>query len=416
MKIKNISVITLALSLFFLACTNSKKENQSVKKKHEVKYPIVIDLDNTEENKDEKTYTSSIFKPNVKTIILETRKEILIGRIDKLQVYNDYLIILDYAYSKKIYVFNTDGKFIRNIGNQGNGPEEYSSVNDFSIDEKNGEVLLLDGNKQKIMRYQIKTGKYLKSKEIKIENKESTISRSIEYYNSKLYADVYCFMEKDDTPLLRELDPSSGKQVRTFFKLKEYNKRSHRYLLTEFPFKRYNPSSLLFFHPFMSTVIRIDNNGVEPLITIKGKDIFTTKELMQYDLDNPLNDFGMKILFIDKIGGINFCYEYKDLIDLSYSQGTKGKSVRYNKSTDKATYSTYILDDLVYRNVEKSVLFKPEFATNKGIYSVISGTYFPGFIKIKNSGGLNAGIDKSEQLMTLTEDSNPVIFYYEFKK
>jgi hypothetical protein len=410
MNITKISIAILALSSFFNACTSPQKEKQE---NEEVNYPVEFNLDAIKKQ-GEHNYVSSIFKPKVKTIILETNDDALVGNINKLRVFNEYLIVMDHIFSKKIFVFNKDGKFIHTIGGQGRGPGEYSSLSDFTIDETSGEILVLDWN-QKIMRYRIETGKYQEGKDLSIKNDESTISTSIELLNGKLYADVYCYEEKDDTPLLRELDVSTGEQVRTFFNLKEYNKRSHRFFVSSFPFKKFAAGSLLYFHSYMNTVIRIDENEVYPLVSIKGRDIITPNELKQYNLDNPLDDFGMKILSANKTQGVCFCYTYPDHIYLSCLRGfSLSHAISFNIKKNKIEYTDYLANDLVYRKEDK-YMFDPAFGDDKGMYSVVSGLSFPAFIKNIEFGKLNPDIDKKEQLQELTEDSNPVIFYYEYE-
>jgi hypothetical protein len=408
---RNNSVILFVVFIaIFTACTPSAKRQDISGGKE---YPAVINLEKIETTQERK-FMSSFYKQAVKTIILETSENALIGKIDKLQVYNDLLIILDWQFAKKVFVFDKEGRFISTIGSRGDGPAEYSSVDDFTIDDVTGNIFLLDGNRQKIKVYQIETGKYIKDADI--ENEELTISRSIEYYKGKLYADVYCYVEKDDTPLLRELDPSTGKQLQTFFNLKEYNKRSHRYLLSKFPFKR-NTSSLLFFHRYMNTIMSIDETGVKPVITVESKDSFTSEELARYELDNPFDDFSMKTLNIDKITGIYSCEEYREMVELVCPRGIKSSIVWYNTLTKEAVLTlSCVLDNLVYQTENNTAGFGTKYADARGVYNVIDGFLFPEFIKIKDAGKLNPKVDKIAQLQELTEDSNPIIFYHEYKE
>jgi hypothetical protein len=412
-NVTKILIAILALSSFFHACTNPQKEKEDNSVAQSVSYPIEFNLDTVRKG-GEHNYLSSVFKPDVKTVLLETNDAALIGIINKLRVYDGYLIVMDRMFSKKIYVFDMDGKFIHTISGPGSGPGEYSSLSDFTVDEASGEVLVLDWN-QNIMRFRIATGQYQRGKDVSIKVEESTISTAIELLNGKLYADVYCYVEKDDTPLLREFDVSTGKQVQTFFNLKEYNRRSHRHLMSSFPFKKYADGSLLFFHSYMNTVIRIDENGVYPFVSVKSRDIITTDELKQYDLDNPLDDFSIKMLSVDKIQGICFCYTYTDHIYLSCLRGVKlSPTFSYNTGRNRIDYTNYPVDDLVYRK-EDTCMFDPAFGNDKGMYRSVSGLSFPGFIKNIASGMLNPDVDRKKELQELTEDSNPVIFYYEYE-
>ena len=249
------------------------------------------------------------------------------------------------------------------------------------------------------MLFSITTGKH--NGNIDIENNdESIISRSIEYYNGKLYADIYCYNEKDDTPLLRELDPLTGKELQTFFNLKEHNKRSHRHFLKSFPFQK-NASSFTFFHDFASSVVSIDTNGVTPFISVESNNMFTSKELSQYNLDMPMYDFGINALQIDKFRGVLSCLDFPEEIVLACLRGTSIYSFVYNKREKTTKAITYLTDDILYD--DSKVPFQFKYMDTQGAYNVMDFMSFSLFL---------ANLD---QLENLTEDSNPVIFYYEYK-
>lgn len=76
-------------------------------------------------------------------ISLETTDEALIGHISRLIVNGDNIFILDNSQAKTIFVFNTNGKFIRNIGKIGKGPGEYTNIEDFTIDKRTGNIVIL---------------------------------------------------------------------------------------------------------------------------------------------------------------------------------------------------------------------------------------------------------------------------------
>ena len=58
----------------------------------------------------------------LKFIPLETIDNNLIGNISQIAIYKDKIFVLDRFYSKRLYAFKTDGTYIGQIGNQGNGP------------------------------------------------------------------------------------------------------------------------------------------------------------------------------------------------------------------------------------------------------------------------------------------------------
>jgi hypothetical protein len=75
-------------------------------------------------------------------ISLETSKESIFGEIKKLIVYDDKYYILDNKL-RRIFVFQHDGTFVHTIGRIGQGPGEYTHIEDFQIDEVNSRIIIL---------------------------------------------------------------------------------------------------------------------------------------------------------------------------------------------------------------------------------------------------------------------------------
>ena len=54
------------------------------------------------------------------------------------------MYILDSKNTKKLAVFDLSGKHIRNIGSNGEGPQDYKGLLDFTIDTENKKIIILD--------------------------------------------------------------------------------------------------------------------------------------------------------------------------------------------------------------------------------------------------------------------------------
>lgn len=78
-------------------------------------------------------------------ISLETTDSCLIGQVYKIVRWADFYYISDL--SQNLYLFTDSGKFVRRIGRQGKGPEEYTNLCDFAVDHENGDVFLVDYGK-----------------------------------------------------------------------------------------------------------------------------------------------------------------------------------------------------------------------------------------------------------------------------
>ena len=75
---------------------------------------------------------------------LETTPECLISPIDKLEIADDKLYLLDNE-QDFIFIFSRQGKFINKIDDIGRGPEEYYELSDFHIDDQFGSCTILLG-------------------------------------------------------------------------------------------------------------------------------------------------------------------------------------------------------------------------------------------------------------------------------
>lgn len=66
-------------------------------------------------------------------LALETTPDNLISKVDKLEMTNDRLYLLD-EQQDMIFIFDRKGKYITKIADIGRGPAEYIEISDFHID------------------------------------------------------------------------------------------------------------------------------------------------------------------------------------------------------------------------------------------------------------------------------------------
>jgi len=90
-------------------------------------------------------------------IPLETHPDCMIMRIAGVALSDSFIFVSD---GSKLMLFDRNGKFLRQIGSTGRGPEEYSSVRDFYTDRDNKEVYILASGK--VMAFGF-NGQYKKS-------------------------------------------------------------------------------------------------------------------------------------------------------------------------------------------------------------------------------------------------------------
>jgi len=117
--------IFLLLLLYANACSQSDIKER---------YCINIDI-----SKKSKVPLSEI-ADNVVAIPLETADYCLLKRIDNIEIFEGLYYVHD---MRSVFVFDQEGKFVRQIGKQGRGPGEYNQLFDFCINRTERQIYLI---------------------------------------------------------------------------------------------------------------------------------------------------------------------------------------------------------------------------------------------------------------------------------
>jgi hypothetical protein len=409
MKTRIIRIWLLCSLIFSVSCNNNKIQDVSIDGSMKI-----IDMDNT---KKEDLIPMSEFFSHAKTIILETGDNILLGKIKGIQVYNDLIFILDAQQDMGVYIFNKTGKFIRKIGKIGRGPGEYLTVSDFTIDQDNDNIYLLDCDANKIYKYKI-TGEFEASIALKNTNIQSF---HLQYNNGNLYTDVnYLFEnETENGYVIQEIDTATGKQKARWLDSYKYNKNWNGALqrADESFFYSRNQESFKFVHFFMNTIISFSENSVEPAFILKDKDWITQNDVLQIKKERDENGgaISFESLFNRDIAfNINNYMEWGDFVSFRYQKKDDSFFVLHNVKTQTTRMTSILIDDLVYREPSLPSLFACTDST--GLYGIaVDGQLLRLIERVKEDGFLNPDLDKIDELKNIPEDSNPVIFFYKFK-
>jgi len=359
-----------------------------------------IDLDG---DKESSMPYSSIFK-KAQTIILESGENCMIGRITELQVFDDCIYILDGRFAKSMFVFDREGKFLRKIGSIGAGPGEYVKVQDFTIDTGNRLIFLLDeGNR--VHKYQL-DGTYVHSFTIQMPRSNTYF---IQFYDGSLYSSIISWDPGPDDYMLFEIDPDNGKILSKSLPVK-YNKGWVRQSFTGHSFfmLRLN-SPPRYAQLFMDYIVSI-GDSITPYIELKSKNLVREKDLEI--LQDVMSSF-WPFRGSSKIWDVRNFMESNDLITFSYTSGfLDGYTVVFHKETATVKTAKQLSNDLVLKQGNFGRFVSFEFSDRQGAYETHGAEYIRKSIKENN---VVPGLDKIDQLMQLNEESNPVIFYYEFK-
>jgi hypothetical protein len=94
-------------------------------------------------------------------IKLETTDSSLIGGIEKIRFYSNYIYVFDKENTKALFVFDSTGKFLAKT-KYGKGPGECQIPRDFIIDQNSQSIFLWDQGSRNMLEYDLKLN-YLRS-------------------------------------------------------------------------------------------------------------------------------------------------------------------------------------------------------------------------------------------------------------
>ena len=158
---RNILLFLFTLIVIFSSCRKNspnfsdKKEEISLLRNIENPIEVHIDLNN-----DCLPFDSLMNKVNY--VKLETTGDNLIGEISQLLFVDDKIIIVDAGQSKTITVYNEKGHYLYKIGAFGQGPMEYGALNHVAF-TPGKEMLVITDLKSGRLKYYSIDGHYVKS-------------------------------------------------------------------------------------------------------------------------------------------------------------------------------------------------------------------------------------------------------------
>lgn len=367
----------ILLGLFFPIYRCNTSNNQSS--------DIYVDLDSKEE--------VSIFDifSKIEIIPLETSDTCLIGSIDKLILYDSKYYLLD-TKQNCVSIFSQDGKFIQNIKRVGRGPGEYLYVYDFSINEYDHTLELLDC-----------FGKLV------IFNLDGIYKESFYLPHPPAAYHNFILLNRDTTLFFTNSDDTNENLLWAYSRsshkiIKEFHKDSHSNLGHRLPLFTWK-DSILFSISIDNTIFKIE--GLQEALAY-------TWDFGKYNYKFPIKDIPKgnveKSKFYQAFGtsSQNSYYHILNLQNEQYlycllSHFEEYKHIFHDKKTKK---------NHVFRKTKENISLNPYFMNEK----MIIGIEHPDSETYKQL--LEAKIiapNNQNSISSVVEDSNPVLVKYTFK-
>lgn len=348
-----------------------------------------------------------------KVVLLETKPECVVQNIRSLEIYKEDIYILDDR-ANKLYIFDGNGKFKRTISSPGRGHGEYMKLADFSIDRTKEVIYLLDEATDEILKFSLDDYKFLSSIKA-VQN--GYLTYSMQEIGGKIYLNRSSVLEKEKYEL-REIDERNGKQVGKFLKSDDYNNGWNFPLSLEHSnFYSKNSQSPKYIGLFSNLIMNVTADGVSAAYIVDSRKFVNKDEvlMMQRIAEGKLEKIDFSGIYSQKrIHQISRFIESPSKVFFQYLEGDERNYLVYDKASGKTKTSSLFMDD--YVSDKNMIPMDFCYSDERGVVALLKPCFMPHFIKyIINGGKMRTHLDNYSRLIKLNKDSNPVLFFHEYK-
>lgn len=348
-----------------------------------------------------------------KIVLLETKPECVVQNIRSLEIYKEDIYILDDR-ANKLYIFDGNGKFKRTISSPGRGHGEYMKLADFSIDRTKEVIYLLDEATDEILKFSLDDYKFLSSIKA-VQN--GYLTYCMQEIGGKIYLNRSSVLEKEKYEL-REIDERNGKQVGKFLKSDDYNHGWNFPLSLEHSnFYSKNSQSPKYIGLFSNLIMNVTADGVSAAYIVDSRKFVNKDEvlMMQRIAEGKLEKIDFSGIYSQKrIHQISRFIESPSKVFFQYLEGDERNYLVYDKASGKTKTSSLFMDD--YVSDKNMIPMDFCYSDERGVVALLKPCFMPHFIKyIINGGKMRTHLDNYSRLIKLNKDSNPVLFFHEYK-
>lgn len=348
-----------------------------------------------------------------KVVLLETKPECVVQNIRSLEIYKEDIYILDDR-ANKLYVFDGNGKFKRTISSPGRGHGEYMKLADFSIDRTKEIIYLLDEATDEILKFSLNDYKFLSSIKA-VQN--GYLTYCMQEIGGKIYLNRSSVSEKEKYEL-REIDERNGKQVGKFLKSDDYNHGWNFPLSLEHSnFYSKNSQSPKYIGLFSNLIMNVTADGVSAAYIVDSRKFVNKEEVlkMQKIAEGKLEKIDFSGIYSQKrIHQISRFIESPSKVFFQYLEGDERNYLVYDKASGKTKTSSLFMDN--YVSDKNMIPMDFCYSDERGVVALLKPCFMPHFIKyIINGGKMRTHLDNYSRLIKLNKDSNPVLFFHEYK-
>ncbi|WP_291527976.1 6-bladed beta-propeller [Bacteroides sp. UBA939] len=252
----------------------------------------------------------------VKFVALETSKDVLVGEITKMYLTSDYIIVFDQK-SMDIFLFDSDGKFIRRIGKKGGGPDEYLFINDIQFEKEGMLIYVHERFRNSIYTYDL-YGNLL-------DKTQTSLIQFNSFFKTKEGFWVYsCFSNENPKHYNLTLLSSDLQSIeKQYFSQKEFVNVT---FLSTFVNDEYG--RLFFYYPSSNIIYEISGTDIIPFLQINfGNNTLPYDKIIKAE---SKEDYDKLVFNKNYFGNINSCFINRDRFFFSFSDAGFGIVNSYN--------------------------------------------------------------------------------------
>ena len=397
--------IILGIALVFISFWSCHKSSQKLQEKIDNSVPVASMIShqksvevNIDLNKDCLPFDSLMTK--VSYVKLETTGDNLVGGISQILFVDDKIIIVDAEKSKSITVYDGKGHFLYKIGTLVQGLMEYGSLDHVAF-TPGKEMLVITDLKSGRLKYYSIDGRYVKSVKLPYWFSRCEFITDNLIAGFSLAGNVISERNKKYKPLLIVTDLWGNISCSNF---QSYYKKEFTSSILE-PLRKFE-DRVLYNNPNTDSIFLLTPNGIELAyhLNIKGaKPIVQNEDITNKLLDeqHQNNPFFYGDFIELKDGAIFYIYELGlKWYRFGIYSNTKQRTFSCNGLLQNPFFYFFTLESKArYKDNTVVVDMRPDIilAYRDELYRL----------------GKKEEID--EFYKDLTEDSNPVLFFYELK-
>jgi hypothetical protein len=336
-------------------------------------------------------------------IPLETTDECLVSDNISVNFHKDYIIVKDNSYAQ-ILLFDNKGKFIRKIGNMGQGPGEY--LYPLPIGAVNDEFFVYDLNMDRTLCYSLHTGQCLRTR----KNNYNAPPQQLWCFNDSVLVYYYSIPTTEDPATFAHI-----KVLSLDFETENELWHEKFQSVPDTENKTYEPPERAITYLKDGNIYMLDTNIDDEMVYCVNKNF---EKIPAYRIPLGKNSKGKKYKIYNMIDTDRFVFIVGALLPNQYY-----RSILYDKTTGK---SKHIISDFgppwgFHNDIDGSIPIWPRKTASRNVLldvisppqlrELMSHPYYK-TIEIKNKEKHQAIKD---YLNSAEEDANPVIFLVTMK-